>query len=133
MLPPGNVSCSAASNGSTASTASTVSAMLIAANGSSATSSTMVRTSGSVRTGRAIPPGAVIIWAIRADNADVRVTGTHFNVWTGPEQTTVTVTEGSTVLCTAVVATDTTWKALSRSVRKRSIYQVFRSAVSASI
>ena len=34
-------------------------------------------------------------FVIRADNADVRVTGTHFNVWTGPEQTTVTVTEGS--------------------------------------
>ncbi len=34
-------------------------------------------------------------FVIRADNASIRVTGTHFNVWTGQEQTTVTVTEGS--------------------------------------
>lgn len=34
-------------------------------------------------------------FVIRADNASIRVTGTHFNVWTGQEFTTVTVTEGS--------------------------------------
>lgn len=34
-------------------------------------------------------------FVIRADNASIRVTGTHFNVWTGQEQTTVTVTQGS--------------------------------------
>lgn len=34
-------------------------------------------------------------FVIRADNASVRVTGTHFNVWTGQELTTVTVTQGS--------------------------------------
>lgn len=34
-------------------------------------------------------------FVIRADNASIRVTGTHFNVWTGPELTTVTVTQGS--------------------------------------
>jgi transmembrane sensor len=34
-------------------------------------------------------------FVIRADNANIRVTGTHFNVWTGQELTTVTVTQGS--------------------------------------
>ncbi|MGH8466721.1 MAG: FecR family protein, partial [Pseudomonas sp.] len=34
-------------------------------------------------------------FVIRADNASIRVTGTHFNVWTGQEFTTVTVTQGS--------------------------------------
>ncbi|MGE9835688.1 FecR family protein [Pseudomonas sp. UM16] len=34
-------------------------------------------------------------FVIRADNASVRVTGTHFNIWTGQELTTVTVTQGS--------------------------------------
>ncbi|MNO58307.1 fec operon regulator FecR [compost metagenome] len=34
-------------------------------------------------------------FVIRADNASIRVTGTHFNVWTGHELTTVTVTQGS--------------------------------------
>ena len=34
-------------------------------------------------------------FVIVADNANIRVTGTHFNVWTGPELTTVTVTQGS--------------------------------------
>jgi transmembrane sensor len=34
-------------------------------------------------------------FVIRADNANIRVTGTHFNVWTGQEITTVTVTQGS--------------------------------------
>lgn len=34
-------------------------------------------------------------FVIRADNASIRVTGTHFNVWTAEELTTVTVTQGS--------------------------------------
>lgn len=34
-------------------------------------------------------------FVIRAENATIRVTGTHFNVWTGQELTTVTVTQGS--------------------------------------
>ena len=34
-------------------------------------------------------------FVIGADNASIRVTGTHFNVWTAPELTTVTVTQGS--------------------------------------
>ncbi|AXM95347.1 FecR family protein [Pseudomonas plecoglossicida] len=38
-------------------------------------------------------------FVISTDNARVRVTGTHFNVWTAPMQTTVTVSEG-TVLVT---------------------------------
>ncbi|HYQ53545.1 MAG TPA: FecR domain-containing protein [Pseudomonas sp.] len=38
-------------------------------------------------------------FVISTDNARVRVTGTHFNVWTGETQTTVTVSEG-TVLVT---------------------------------
>ncbi|MEE1925334.1 FecR family protein [Pseudomonas sp. 148P] len=35
---------------------------------------------------------------ISADNASVRVTGTHFNVWTAPTQTTVTVSEGAVLV-----------------------------------
>lgn len=37
-------------------------------------------------------------FVIRADNADVRVTGTHFNVWTASERTSVTVTEGKVLV-----------------------------------
>lgn len=37
-------------------------------------------------------------FVINADNARVRVTGTQFNVWTGPAQTTVTVSEGSVLV-----------------------------------
>ncbi|MDR0277342.1 MAG: FecR domain-containing protein [Paucimonas sp.] len=37
-------------------------------------------------------------FVISADNASVRVTGTHFNVWTAPAQTTVTVSEGSVLV-----------------------------------
>ncbi|MHC5351624.1 FecR family protein [Metapseudomonas furukawaii] len=37
-------------------------------------------------------------FVIRADNASVRVTGTHFNVWTAPERTTVTVSQGSVLV-----------------------------------
>jgi transmembrane sensor len=33
-------------------------------------------------------------FTINTDNARVRVTGTHFNVWTAPVQTTVSVAEG---------------------------------------
>ncbi|MNE73589.1 fec operon regulator FecR [compost metagenome] len=32
---------------------------------------------------------------VRTDNAQVRVTGTHFNIWTGPPRTVVTLTQGS--------------------------------------
>lgn len=35
---------------------------------------------------------------ISTDNAHVRVTGTHFNVWTAEAQTTVTVTEGTVLV-----------------------------------
>jgi transmembrane sensor len=35
---------------------------------------------------------------ISTDNASVRVTGTHFNVWTAPVQTTVSVTEGTVLV-----------------------------------
>ncbi|MFJ4432282.1 FecR family protein [Pseudomonas sp. NPDC089395] len=35
---------------------------------------------------------------ISTDNARVRVTGTHFNVWTAQAQTTVTVTEGTVLV-----------------------------------
>jgi len=35
---------------------------------------------------------------ISTDNARVRVTGTHFNVWTAQVQTTVTVTEGTVLV-----------------------------------
>ncbi|MCY1270687.1 FecR protein [compost metagenome] len=34
-------------------------------------------------------------FVIRADNATIRVTGTHFNVWSAPQRTTVTVTQGA--------------------------------------
>ncbi|NWL76635.1 transmembrane sensor [Pseudomonas taiwanensis] len=34
---------------------------------------------------------------IRTDNAQVRVTGTHFNIWTAPQRTTVTVTQGTVI------------------------------------
>ncbi|WP_256659467.1 FecR family protein [Pseudomonas sp. H9] len=34
-------------------------------------------------------------FVVAADNANVRVTGTHFNVWTAPQQTTVTLTQGA--------------------------------------
>lgn len=37
-------------------------------------------------------------FVISADNASVRVTGTHFNVWTAPAQTVVTVTEGAVLV-----------------------------------
>lgn len=37
-------------------------------------------------------------FVISADNARVRVTGTHFNVWTAEVQTTVTVTEGTVLV-----------------------------------
>ncbi|MDH4580526.1 FecR family protein [Pseudomonas sp. BN415] len=37
-------------------------------------------------------------FVIRADNANVRVTGTHFNVWTASERTTVTVSQGSVLV-----------------------------------
>ncbi len=37
-------------------------------------------------------------FVINADNASVRVTGTHFNVWTAQEQTTVSVAEGSVLV-----------------------------------
>lgn len=37
-------------------------------------------------------------FVIGADNASVRVTGTHFNVWTAPAQTTVTVSEGAVLV-----------------------------------
>lgn len=37
-------------------------------------------------------------FVIHADNANVRVTGTHFNVWTAKERTTVTVTQGSVLV-----------------------------------
>lgn len=37
-------------------------------------------------------------FVIATENARVRVTGTHFNVWTAPAQTTVTVTEGSVLV-----------------------------------
>lgn len=37
-------------------------------------------------------------FVISTDNARVRVTGTHFNVWTAEEQTTVTVTEGTVLV-----------------------------------
>lgn len=37
-------------------------------------------------------------FVISADNASVRVTGTHFNVWTAQEQTTVSVAEGSVLV-----------------------------------
>jgi transmembrane sensor len=34
-------------------------------------------------------------FVIRADNATIRVTGTHFNVWSAAQHTTVTVTQGA--------------------------------------
>ncbi|MNJ42283.1 fec operon regulator FecR [compost metagenome] len=37
-------------------------------------------------------------FVISADNASIRVTGTHFNVWTAPVQTTVSVTEGTVLV-----------------------------------
>jgi transmembrane sensor len=42
-------------------------------------------------------------FVIRTENAKVRVTGTHFNIWTAPERTMVTVSEGS-VLASRVIA-----------------------------
>jgi len=35
---------------------------------------------------------------ISTDNASVRVTGTHFNIWTAPGQTTVSVSEGTVLV-----------------------------------
>lgn len=35
---------------------------------------------------------------ISTDNASVRVTGTHFNIWTAQEQTTVSVSEGTVLV-----------------------------------
>jgi transmembrane sensor len=35
---------------------------------------------------------------IRADNTDIRVTGTQFNVWTAPLRTTVTVSQGTVLV-----------------------------------
>ncbi|MEN0108712.1 MAG: FecR family protein [Pseudomonas sp.] len=35
---------------------------------------------------------------IRADNGDIRVTGTQFNVWTAPLRTTVTVSQGTVLV-----------------------------------
>lgn len=37
-------------------------------------------------------------FVISADNARVRVTGTHFNVWTAAQQSTVTVAEGTVLV-----------------------------------
>lgn len=37
-------------------------------------------------------------FVIRADNANIRVTGTHFNVWTAQERTTVTVAQGTVLV-----------------------------------
>lgn len=37
-------------------------------------------------------------FVVSTDNASVRVTGTHFNVWTAPVQTIVSVTEGTVLV-----------------------------------
>ncbi|MCY1288888.1 FecR protein [compost metagenome] len=37
-------------------------------------------------------------FVIRTDNNEVRVTGTHFNIWTEPQRTAVTVTQGSVLV-----------------------------------